>query len=50
MNIKTERPVRVIRGRQGDPFWSPAEGFMYSGLYEVVACWTEQGNVPFDYC
>jgi hypothetical protein len=34
----------VIRGYQGDPFWSPSEGFMYSGLYEVVACWTEQGT------
>jgi hypothetical protein len=49
MNIRTEKPVRVIRGYQGDQFWSPAEGFMYSGLYEVVACWTEKGYIPSEH-
>lgn len=36
--------MRVIRGYKGDSVWSPKEGFMFSGLYEVVACWVEQGT------
>jgi SAD/SRA domain len=43
-NILNERPVRVIRGSKGDPVWSPTRGFMYCGLYEVVACWVEAGS------
>ena len=35
--------MRVIRGHKGDSTWSPSEGFMYAGLYEVVACWIEAG-------
>jgi SAD/SRA domain len=45
-NVLNEKPVRVIRGAKGDPLWSPARGFMYCGLYEVVACWVEAGNTP----
>jgi len=44
--VHNEKPVRVIRGYKGDSVWSPKEGFMYSGLYEVVACWVEQGKSP----
>jgi len=45
-NVHNEKPVRVIRGYKGDSVWSPSEGFMYAGLYEVVACWVEQGTPP----
>jgi hypothetical protein len=44
-NVHNEKPVRVIRGYKGDSVWSPSEGFMYAGLYEVVACWVEQGTL-----
>lgn len=44
MNVMNEKPVRVIRGYKGDSFWGPKDGFSYSGLYEVVACWMEQGT------
>ena len=43
-NMHNEKPVRVIRGHQGHTIWSPCEGFMYAGLYEVVACWIEAGT------
>ena len=42
-NVTNEKPVRVIRGHKGDSTWSPSRGFMYAGLYEVVACWVEAG-------
>ena len=45
-NVANEKPVRVIRGYKGDATWSPSKGFMYVGLYEVVACWVEAG-MPF---
>jgi SAD/SRA domain len=43
-NVLSEKPVRVIRGSKGDKLWSPTSGFMYCGLYEVVACWVEAGT------
>jgi E3 ubiquitin-protein ligase UHRF1 len=43
LSVVTEKPVRVIRGYKGDSVWGPKEGFTYSGLYEVVACWIEEG-------
>jgi len=42
-NVTNEKPVRVIRGYKGDSTWSPSQGFMYAGLYQVVACWIEAG-------
>ena len=45
-NVINERPVRVLRGYKGNRLWSPEEGFMYCGLYEVVACWVETGTSP----
>jgi SAD/SRA domain len=47
-NVQNEKPVRVIRGWKGDPVWSPDWGFMYCGLYEVVAAWVEAGKSGFD--
>ena len=46
-NVGNQRPVRVIRGFKGNPVWSPKEGFMYCGLYIVVAYWVEAGIVLY---
>ena len=48
-NVTNEKPVRVIRGYKGDPVWSPQEGYTYSGLYEVVACWIEAGKFGLEF-
>jgi len=40
-------PVRVIRGSAGDPAHSPANGFVYSGLYTVTDYWEEIGRDGF---
>jgi predicted restriction endonuclease len=37
------RPVRVIRGAEGDPKYSPAEGYRYDGLYIVEDHWSKIG-------
>lgn len=36
-------PVRVIRGSAGDPVFSPAFGYRYDGLFQVVRYWPEIG-------
>ena len=45
-NMLNKKPVRVIRGAKGDQSWSPEDGFIYCGLYKVVACWVEPGTEP----
>ena len=40
-------PVRVIRGYEGDPTYSPASGYRYDGLFRVDECWHEQGKDGF---
>jgi SAD/SRA domain len=42
-NVNRMYPVRVIRGFGGNNRWSPPQGYIYSGLYEVVAAWDEIG-------
>ncbi|WP_328910361.1 hypothetical protein OG230_13065 [Streptomyces sp. NBC_00234] len=42
--------VRVIRGSDGEREYSPASGYRYDGLYEVVADWTEVGRAGFQIC
>ena len=32
-------PVRVIRGHEGDPAYSPASGYRYDGLFRVAEYW-----------
>jgi putative restriction endonuclease len=41
-------PVRVVRGANGDPQYSPATGYRYDGLYYVESYWKEQGHSGFD--
>ena len=40
-------PVRVIRGSDGDPVYSPERGFVYSGLYSVTDRWETTGQDGF---
>jgi putative restriction endonuclease len=40
-------PVRVIRGFEGDPTYSPTSGYRYDGLFRVEEYWHEQGKDGF---
>jgi putative restriction endonuclease len=37
-------PLRVVRGANGDPKYSPSAGFRYDGLYRVDRYWHEVGR------
>ena len=37
-------PVRVIRGQQGNPTYSPTSGYRYDGLFRVDEYWHDQGE------
>ncbi|MEW1837514.1 YDG/SRA domain-containing protein [Nonomuraea angiospora] len=39
-----ENPIRVIRGSQGDPAYSPESGFRYDGLFQIEKFWKERGH------
>lgn len=39
VNMAKGIPVRVIRGRSGEPAYSPTSGYRYDGLYAVVSAW-----------
>jgi putative restriction endonuclease len=39
VNMARGTPIRVIRGRRGDPRYSPPSGYRYDGLYAVVDAW-----------
>ena len=41
------RPVRVVRGTQGDPTFSPSSGLRYDGLYNVESYWRTRGLAGF---
>lgn len=43
-------PIRVIRGSEGERDYSPAGGYRYDGLYEIVEEWTEVGKAGFRIC
>ncbi|MEU9460103.1 YDG/SRA domain-containing protein [Streptomyces sp. WC2508] len=43
-------PIRVIRGSDGERDYSPASGYRYDGLYEIVEEWTEVGKAGFQIC
>ncbi|KAF9457559.1 PUA-like domain-containing protein [Collybia nuda] len=47
---ETKYPVRLIRGPDGNPKYSPYEGYRYDGLYEVVRFWEEKGSKGFMMC
>lgn len=40
-------PVRVIRGYEGDPTYSPESGYRYDGLFGVDEYWHEVGKHGF---
>ncbi|MGP3637391.1 YDG/SRA domain-containing protein [Streptomyces sp. 24-1644] len=42
--------VRVIRGSKGRRDYSPANGYRYDGLYEIVDDWSEIGRDGFQIC
>ncbi|WP_372509577.1 YDG/SRA domain-containing protein [Streptomyces humicola] len=46
-SISSGRPVRVIRGRGGDPAYSPKQGLRYDGLYRVEEFWSTIGKSGF---
>ncbi|WP_270886261.1 YDG/SRA domain-containing protein [Pedococcus sp. 5OH_020] len=37
-------PIRVMRGSNGDPKYSPVSGYRYDGLYRVDDHWAEAGK------
>ena len=37
-------PVRVVRGANGDPSFSPTAGYRYDGLYRVADHWSKVGK------
>ncbi|MFD5781175.1 YDG/SRA domain-containing protein [Streptomyces sp. NPDC126933] len=43
-------PVRVIRGSTGEKTYSPAGGYRYDGLYQIVNSRLEQGKAGFQIC
>jgi putative restriction endonuclease len=40
-------PVRVYRGPEGDPAFSPVRDYRYDGLYRVTSWWPERGRSGF---
>ncbi|MDJ0461098.1 YDG/SRA domain-containing protein [Streptomyces sp. H27-C3] len=46
----TGKEIRVIRGFRGDSTYSPADGYRYDGLYEIVEEWQEVGVHGFQMC
>lgn len=44
LNHRRGLPVRVIRGANGDPTFSPASGYRYDGLFDVDDYWEETGR------
>lgn len=45
-----QNSIRVIRGSQGEAAYSPASGYRYDGLYDVVEDWVEEGGAGFEIC
>jgi putative restriction endonuclease len=43
-------PVRVVRGANGDPAFSPKLGYRYDGLFQVTDHWSETGKSGFKVC
>jgi putative restriction endonuclease len=49
-SMDTGIPVRVIRGYKHESQYSPSEGYLYAGLYNVVDAWEEVGKSGFKIC
>lgn len=46
-NAEEGLPVRVVRGADGDPTYSPTRGYRYDGLYSVDHYWSQVGHSGF---
>ena len=46
-NLRTGRPVRVVRGAHPDVHDAPPSGYRYDGLYRVADYWAETGRDGF---
>ncbi|KAJ7039825.1 PUA-like domain-containing protein [Mycena alexandri] len=49
-NVKSEYPVRVIRGPKGNIKYRPTQGYRYDGLYNVKKAYMEEGKAGFKMC
>lgn len=47
LNHARRLPVRVIRGANGDPTFSPGSGYRYDGLFDIDDYWQEIGKSGF---
>ena len=47
LNHARRLPVRVIRGVNADPTFSPGSGYRYDGLFDVHDYWQERGKSGF---
>jgi len=43
-------PIRLVRGAESDPRYSPGQGYRYDGLYRVESYWHERGLNGFLVC
>src|SRR4051812_26411829 len=50
VDIAEGLPVRLIRGRRGEPAFSPSTGYRYDGLYTVEKAWEQIGKDGFRIC
>ncbi|XP_067935993.1 uncharacterized protein [Watersipora subatra] len=46
-SVKTQNPVRVIRGYKLPTIFAPETGYRYDGLYTVTKCWYATGASGF---
>jgi putative restriction endonuclease len=50
ISFEDQLPVRVVRGFNGDPKWSPESGYRYDGLYLVSRFWEAIGFDGYKVC
>src|SRR5215218_2435744 len=43
-------PVRIVRGANGEPAFSPTSGYRYDGLFRVEESWRERGRSGLFVC
>ncbi|MFI6447330.1 YDG/SRA domain-containing protein [Kitasatospora sp. NPDC050543] len=43
-------PVRIIRGSEGDPLYSPSQGYRYDGLYQINSALQVKGRSEYTIC
>ncbi|KAL4066749.1 PUA-like domain-containing protein [Scleroderma yunnanense] len=50
VSSQTRRPVRVVRGKSNNSFYSPESGYRYDGLYVVDEAYMQTGKKGFQMC